>query len=409
MIAISLSPNTEFDDVLLALKILLMPWMWGSSRKSNDLENKFTKITGLTGHAISINSGRSGLYLILKALGIGKGDEVIVQAFTCVAVPNSSLWLGAKPVYADIDESFNINPSDLEKKITGKTRAIIIQHTFGIPAKSSEIKKIADKHGLIIIEDCAHALGSTYGGKRVGSLSDISFFSFGRDKCVSSVYGGMVLVRDMNLYRKIKTLRDELKMPSNFWVFQQLLHPIIMAFVKTSYNLGFGKITFGKMTLVLFQKLKLLSFPVYDLEKKCGRPQVFPSKMPSALSVLAIKQLSKLDRFVEHRKRLTKIYDKELDRTNLELPLVPQGAALLRYPVLSKNAKEIIQKFKFRGILLGDWYNKVVVPVEENDCTKYPLGACPVAEKYSKQIINLPTYPTLKISECKKIISLLNA
>ena len=120
---------------------------------------------------------------------IGEGDEVLVQAFTCVAVPNSVLWAQATPVYADIDATLNIDPIDVEKKITNRTKAIIVQHTFGIPADMDALVALAKKHNILLIEDCAHSLGATYKGKKVGTFGDAAFFSFGRDKVVSSVFG----------------------------------------------------------------------------------------------------------------------------------------------------------------------------------------------------------------------------
>src|SRR5581483_4013141 len=113
------------------------------------------------------------------------------QAFTCVAVPNSVLWTGAKAIYADIDETGNLDPKDLEKKITKKTKAVIIQHTFGIAANMDAIQKVLKGKKIILIEDCAHALGASYKGKKLGTFGEFAFFSFGRDKVISSVFGGM--------------------------------------------------------------------------------------------------------------------------------------------------------------------------------------------------------------------------
>jgi perosamine synthetase len=407
-ILISISPNTECDDVLMALKILFMPWKWRDDKYTKQLESLFVKVTGLTGYAFAVNSGRSSLYLILKALGIGNGDEVINQAFTCVAVPNSAIWNGAKPVYVDIDDTYNIDPEDLEKKITDKTKAVIVQHTFGIPAKFEEIKEIADRHGILVIEDCAHALGSIYKGKRVGSLGDISFFSFGRDKCISSVFGGMILTKDKKLAKKFGQMQNELPQPNLFWIKQQILHPIIMALVKPFYNFGLGGFTLGKLMLVLAQRLRLLSFPVYASEKYCGQPNIFPAKMPGALSLLAINQLKKLAKFVAHRKKISKIYNEKVSKKKFDLPPDNNGISFLRYPIRSNKAIEIKNKFKSKGILLGDWYNKAVVPVSDLSCTQYIKGKCPSAENYSNQIINLPTYIGLTEKDVMQIINMLN-
>ena len=158
----SLSPNVEAEDRQYAWRLLLQPWNWRSGGSIGECEEWFKKYFDVP-HAWGVNSGRSGLFLILQALGIERGDEVLLQAFTCNAVPNPILWVGATPIYVDIDEeTLNMDPADLEKKITPRAKAIIVQHTFGYPADMNRILEIAKKHNLIIIEDCAHALGARY-------------------------------------------------------------------------------------------------------------------------------------------------------------------------------------------------------------------------------------------------------
>jgi len=142
MITISLSPNTDRTDVWRAISLLFKPWLW--FRGQSILRVKTVLCDLIQNSQIyTFNSGRSALYVLLKALGIGKGDEVLLQAFTCIAVPNCILWTGATPVYVDIDNTLNIDPDQVEKNITTKTKAIIIQHTFGNPAVFREIQSIA--------------------------------------------------------------------------------------------------------------------------------------------------------------------------------------------------------------------------------------------------------------------------
>src|SRR3989344_584795 len=147
-IAISLSPNAERDDVFLSLKLLFSPIQWFNFRDTEKLETEFAKYFGKGYKALAVNSGRNALYLILKTLGIGFGDEVALQALTCVAVPNSILWLKGRPLYIDVDNSLNMDPKDLNEKISERTKAIIVQHTFGIPADMEKILKIAEKRKI---------------------------------------------------------------------------------------------------------------------------------------------------------------------------------------------------------------------------------------------------------------------
>ncbi|OQX00669.1 hypothetical protein BWK69_00990, partial [Candidatus Parcubacteria bacterium A4] len=204
-ISISLSPNTERDDVWLAFKLL---FGWWSAKNDGlmveKLEEEFRKELGVK-YAIAFNSGRSSLMAILNSLEIEKGSEILLQAFTCNAVPNPVLWSGLKPIFVDCDEkTFNINPDNLKRKITPQSKAVIVQHTFGLPADLDEISKICKENNLILIEDCAHSLGAIYKGKKVGMFGKASFFSFSRDKVISSVYGGMVATNDEGLAQKLK-------------------------------------------------------------------------------------------------------------------------------------------------------------------------------------------------------------
>jgi perosamine synthetase len=149
--------------------------------------------------------GRVGLAAILKALKIGYGDDVAIQAFTCLAVPEAVLASGAKPVYVDISvDSFNMDADDLERKLLLQTRAIVVQHTFGIPADMDRIIPIAAAHGIPIIEDCCHTMASTYKGKTVGSFGVGSFYSFEWGKPVAVGIGGCVHINDKKLLEKVR-------------------------------------------------------------------------------------------------------------------------------------------------------------------------------------------------------------
>ncbi len=401
-IAISLSPNAEKDDVLLALKTLFSPGKWLDQEEVEKFEKEFADKFGENYKAIAVNSGRSAEYLILKALGIGKEDEVATQAFTCVAVPNSIIWLGAGPVYIDIDETYNIDPADLEKKISSKTRVIIVQHTFGVPADLDSIKKIAQRRKIYLVEDCSHSLGALYKGKKVGTVGDVAFFSFGRDKVLSSVFGGMILCSNEALYKKIRTLRDDLEFPPKNWVVQQLFHPIVFSFILPLYNLGIGK-----LFLLLLQKIRLLSKAVYKREKLTRQPNVFPSKTPGGLAMLARNQLKKLDKFNKHRREVANFYASSLKGSPLHIPPMPEGSIWLRFPIRHKKAGQLYKFAKKQGILLGDWYKGVVMPVEDLSLVGYKKGSCPVAEEYARTVINLPTYPMMTRSQARKVVKII--
>lgn len=406
-IAISLSPNCEKDDVYLALKLLLSPFRWFDFRETEGLEKDFEKLFGSNYQCLALDSGRSALYLILKTLGISEGDEVILQGFTCVAVPNSILWAGAKPVYVDVDENFNIDADKIKEKITGKTKAIIVQHSFGIPADIQKIRKTIENEKVVIIEDCALALGADIKGKMVGTLGDISFFSFGRDKVISSVFGGMVVGKDKKIFKKLKEERHKLSFPTPFWLIRQLLHPILFSLILPTYNLGIGKLTLGKICLFLLQNFNILSKAVSEEEKKGKKPKNYPRKMPGTLAALARNQLKKLEKFNKQRRNISSYYYRALNIKDIQLPPKVKGSIFMRFPILSGRSPQLYRCMKRRGVLLGDWYKAPIVPVYDLYSVGYQPLTCRNAEKYSRTILNLPTYPTMTLSDAKEVVRLI--
>lgn len=400
MIHISLSPNLEKEDVREAILGLVSVWGYKYSRSKESLKTALG-IYFNSQNIYLLNSGRSSLLIILRALGVERDDEIILQSFTCNAVANPIRWAGAKPVYTDIDHTFNIDPKKIEEKITAHTRAIIVQHTFGIPARIDEILKIARNHNLVVIEDCAHALGAKYKGKKVGTYADVSFFSFGRDKVISSVYGGAILVNDIYLNKKIKEEYRLLSQPSYIWILRQLCHPPLTYFALLTYKVG------GKYFLYLIQQLGIVSLAVTQSERNGGRPGYFPRLLPAALEALAMRQFKKLKRFNDHRRRLAKIYEDGL-KDNSKFKIVAnydEGSIFLRYPVLHRSARDIQEKAKIQGIILGDWYREVIAPKgTDMETMSYTFGSTPNAEYIAPYILNLPTNIRTSEQDAKRIV-----
>lgn len=397
-IAISLAPNLEGRDILLALKLLFSPLSWFSGDSIKMLEQWFRHYFKVS-HAISFNSGRGCLYAILKVLDINKDDEVLLQAFTCVAVPNAVIANGARPIYVDISESLNMNVDDLKRKISQKTKAIIVQHTFGIPAEIDKISRISQKYHIPIIEDCAHTTGGLYKGKRLGTFGVAGFFSFGRDKAFSSVFGGMAITNDPLLGNKLRHFQQQLGYPSFFWIIQQLFHPIAFFFILPVYNV----FSLGKLLLVVLQKLNILSFPVLEDEKKGKNLPIFVKKLPNALACLALDQLRRVNVFNQKRQMIAGLYAQELS-SQFSIPH-KNGAPPLRFSLLIERRQELIDSLKKEGIYIGKWYSEVIDP-KGVDLEKifYHRGSCPKAEYIAKKIVNLPTYPTMLVSDAKKIL-----
>lgn len=404
VISISLSPNTEKDDVSLALKLLFNPFRW---KKGRELERSFRNFFGFK-NAYSFNSGRSSLIAILKAMEIGKGDEVILQAFTCNAAVNPILYVGARPVFADIDDTLNISVEEVKRKITSKTKAVMVQHTFGYPAEVIEIKKVCMDKGIYLIEDCAHALGAKFKGSYCGSFGDASFFSFGRDKIISSVYGGMAVINNEDLVDKVADFQKVLDYPSFFWTIQQLLHPVLMN--KIILPLYDSKI--GRGLLALFLNLNILSKAVTRKENKGELPSYFPKRMPDALGVLALHQLEKVNKFNAHRKEIAGLYDRELIKRKMKIVFREdknKEAVYLKYPVLVINPQKIVSSGRQKGIYLNDGWggSPIVPPMTSLESVCYVASSCPKAEEVARRIVCLPTHINIKRKDIKRIVDLL--
>jgi len=398
-ISISLSPNTEKDDVWLALKLKFSCWRWKKGKEIEKLENEFKNYFSAK-NAVSFNSGRSAFLAILKSLELDDGDEVLLQAFTCNAASNPIIWAGLKPVYVDVDEStFNIDPEDIKKKINSRTKAVVVQHTFGRPADMDSILKICEKNSLTLIEDCAHSLGAIYNGKKVGTFGRAAFFSFSRDKIISSVYGGMAITNDDDLGKRIKDFQEQISYPSCCWILQQLNHPVLMNWlIIPTYRI------LGKYLLVLFQRLFILSKAVHLKERKGLRPGYFPKRMPNALAILVLNQFKKLERFNSHRKEIAKFYQEHLGGELID------GDIHLRYTIKTSEAYKVIKKAWEKNLLIGDWYTSPVAPLgTQLDKVYYEMGSCPNAEKLAKETLNLPTHINISKKEAKLFIDFIKA
>jgi dTDP-4-amino-4,6-dideoxygalactose transaminase len=180
--------------------------------KVRHLEEQVAGWTGVR-HGVAMNSGTSALLSILAALAIGPGDEVIVPGFTYVASISSIVYARAVPVLAEVDETLNLDPADVEAKITPRTRAIMLVHMLGNPARIDEIKAIADRHGLLLIEDCAQAFGATYHGQKVGSFGAAGAISFNIFKTITSGDGGMAVTDDEDVYKRLFAFHDQGHLP----------------------------------------------------------------------------------------------------------------------------------------------------------------------------------------------------
>lgn len=405
-IVTSLSPNAEHDDVRLAASLLMQPWKWRQGPSITDLEQAVGSF--FRSQATSFESGRSALTAAIQALNIPGGSEIMLQAFTCVAVPNSVRWAGCIPAYADVDpDTFTINVTSLKKHLTSKTKAILVQHTFGIPADMDAIMTFAKQHNLLVIEDCAHSFGSRWRGQLLGTFGDAAIFSFGRDKALSSVFGGIAITRRPEVHGRLRNLQKQAPTPSFRWIAQQLAHPLVLALALKLYDV----ISLGKVCLEIAKRLRIISKAVEPTERRGERPTWTGRRMPNALAVLALHQWKKRERLDAHRRRITDTYATELDQTRFALPKWSPDAdpTLLRYPIRTSKRDEIFEAANRARIQLGDWYTSPLAPegVDER-AVDYNRATTPQAVALARETLNLPTHIHISEEDARRIVELIN-
>lgn len=305
-------------------------------------------------HSIAVSNGTATMHIILKALGISKGDEVIVPAFSYVATANVVELVGATPVFVDIDlETFNIDVNKIEEKITEKTRAIIPVHEFGLACDIEKVCEIGCKHDLFIIEDAACALGARQNGKHVGTFGIAGSFSFHPRKSITSGEGGIICTKDQGIANVCRQLRNHGIDPEN---------STILDFVNAGFN-----------------------YRLTDIQ-----------------AALVDSQMERLDNILIAKSKLSKIYFKEVKNPKVKLPTTPidrnhtwQTFHVLLDDTLSQ--KEAISYFKSKGI--GVNYGAQCIPSQTYYKNKYrlnPESFYPNAYKAFTKGIALPLFDTLQ-------------
>lgn len=211
-------PDLSHAELRNLMDAFLSTWISSTGEYITRFESSFAARTGMS-HGVATSNGTVSLHLALAALGIGPGDEVIVPDLTFAASANVVIHLGATPVLVDVDPlTWCISPETIERTITPRTRAVMPVHVFGRPAPMTEIRELALRHGLFVIEDCAEAHGASYDGQPVGSFSDVASFSFFANKIVTTGEGGICVTRDPDLARRMRILRDHGMRPERrYW------------------------------------------------------------------------------------------------------------------------------------------------------------------------------------------------
>jgi perosamine synthetase len=400
----SFAPLGNAAQCRLALICTLMPWRYRHVSDVRALEAALGK--RYNAEAVAFGSGRESMLALVRALGLTKNDEVIEQGYTCIVMPNAIHAGHLKTVYADIEkETLNFDLDALQEVITPKTRMIVSQNTFGIPAHTKVIRDICDAHSLFMLEDCAHILPDEKGPQEIGQYGDAMLASFARDKAISGVSGGAIITRNPEVAAKLRK-EQEAATPESLWkIFALLQYPIIYAIAKPLYG-----IKIGKALLVLAAKIKIL-VPTITAGEKKGEMSSVVHTMPGACAVLALQQLNALQSMNDHRRMLTDFY-LDFGRAH-DWPLlseVQNGMAMQKFPMFTKGADAIRTTLKKMNIHLSDgWCGCVICPesADPRDAG-YEPGLDPSAESVGEQILSLPTHPTMSKKQAILLATILD-
>jgi perosamine synthetase len=365
-------------------------------------ESCFAREVGAS-HAFSFWKGRVALYAILRGIGIGKGDEVILPAFTCIVVPNAIINSGAKPVYADIAPgTYNLDPLEVEKAITKRSRALLIQHTFGLPADMDSLLALAAKHGLTVIEDCAHSLASTYRGRPLGTFGLASFFSSQWSKPFTTGLGGMAVTSDPSLALSLKAIQSEFVRPSRMHSARlKIQYRIHQRFLSPRLYWPAMKIFHGLSRLNFF----VGSSSIRELDGYMESD--YSWKMSESQARFGLDGLHKLSLNSSHRRSLSDLYRKCLSDKGWDFVKNPVHgeSILLRFPVCVENKWEILDEAARERVELGSWFESPLHPIHSGlERFKYNNESSPVAEGVCNRVINLPLHVRTSRAEAQRTI-----
>ncbi len=318
-------------------------------------EKEFSEYIGVK-HALSTTNGTQALILALEAVGV-RGKEVLVPSFTFIASATSIIRAGGKPVFVDVDEkTFNIDPEDVRKKITDKTKAIMPVHLYGQAANMDEIMEIAEEHNLYVVEDAAQAHGAEWRGKKAGAIGHIAGFSFYPTKNMTTGEGGMVTTNDDALAERVTMLRNH-----------------------------------GQTARYMHEELG------------------WNFRMTNIAAAIGLVQLKKLDRANEMRRKNAKFYDENLGDSVIT-PYVDERAKHVyhQYTIRVKNRDAQVEEFKKEGIGFGIYYPRG--NHEQPIMQKLGFTAkLPTTEKLCKEVLSIPVHPLLRREDLEKIVTVIKS
>ncbi len=378
------STMLDKDDVRIARRWLYSKKNWNNTKIVTKYEKEFTDWNG-SKYAFAFMGGRVALSACIYALNMQHGDEVILPGYTCVVVPNAFHFAGVKTVYSDIElDTYGLDASFIEDKITSKTKAIMLHHLYGLVCRDYEkIIKIAKFHNLKVIEDCTQSTGAEYNGRKIGNLGDVSFYSNEQSKVFTTIQGGLAVTNNDLLAVRLREYYDQASYPDAELVDKQL-HSVIINYYSCKDSQRWWK---GDLIRLLYRDKIIIST---TKEEEAGiEPIYYGRKMSAPIAAIGLNQLKKIDIYNQKRRETAKKWDKWCNDYGYKKPvIVPNSIPVyLRYPVMvePKKKRDTFWAKKELGINLGVWFVSNIHP------TSWQIDGCPNANSAVKQCVNFPT------------------
>lgn len=361
--------SIDESDIAAVVEVLRSAWLT-TGPKVGEFEAAFARYTGAV-HAVAVNSGTAALHAAMDAYGVGPGDEVIVPANTFVASANAVLYVGAKPVFADVEPgTLLIDPADVAAKISPHTRGIVAVDFAGQPCDYDALQTFTDRHGLFLHADACHALGADFNGIKVGALAGTSSFSFHPVKPITTAEGGMVTTDDAELAARMRTFRN---------------HGIALDFR---------------------QREKAQTWE-YDMETLGWN-----YRLSDLQCVLGLAQIVRSDDFFQRRNEVAAAYDEAFSSLEwLERPTRAPGRTHAFHLYACRitecspvSQREAFQKLRASGIGVHIMYRPVYQHSYYRRELGYVDGLCPVAEKAYQQVLTLPIFSAIDDAQVSRVI-----
>ena len=328
--------------------------------KTEEFEKLMADYIGVK-YAVAVSSGTAALHLIIKALGIGEGDEVLVPSFTFVASVNAILYERAIPVFVDINpETYTLDPEDLEKKITSRTKAIMVVDIFGHPAEWDEILEIAQKYNLKVIDDSCEALGAEYKGKKIGTFGDASAFAFYPNKQITTGEGGIIVTNDEKIAELCRAMRNQGRKEMGAWLEHEYL----------GYNY----------------------------------------RMDEMSAALGVSQLKRIDTILKKREKVAKKYTELLKDVDLVSPPTVKPYVKMSWFVYvvklaeGLDREKIIKKLAEKGIPTRGYFSPIHLQPYIRKILNTKEGSLPVTESIAKRTLALPFHANLSEKDIERVV-----